>query len=328
MAPGIGIKILGTGSSVPNFEVPNDEFSKFIDTSDEWITERTGIKTRRFVSGDENSLTLCIDACEKAISQAGINKEDIGLVIVGTCTADYITPSMACLIQGSIGLPEKILAFDLNAACSGFVYSLNTAYLLLKSMPDKYGLVVGVEVLSRVTDYTDRASCILFGDGAGAAVIALSDENPFVFDSGSIGGAESLNIPMAYQAANPFTKKEPDTHLQVVNINGNDVYRFVQDAFPKSAIEVFKKAKIEATDIAHFICHQANLRILAASAKKLGAPLEKFFVNIDKYGNTSAASVAIALDELSKSGRLKRGEKIILAGFGGGLTYGSAYMVW
>jgi len=323
-----GIKILGTGSSVPNFEVPNDEFSKFIETDDTWITERTGIKTRRFVSEGESSLTLCIDACEKAIAQAGVSKEDIGLVIVGTCTADYITPSMACLLQGHMELPEKIMAFDLNAACSGFVYSLNAARLLLKSMPNKYALVVGVEVLSRVLDYTDRGSCILFGDGAGAAVVRLSDESPFVFDSGSIGGAESLNIPMAYQIDNPFTKKAGDTHAQVVNINGNDVYRFVQDAFPKSALEVFEKAQIAPSEIDHYVCHQANLRILVASAKRLGVPLDKFFVNIDKYGNTSAASVAIALDELTKSGKLIRGQKIMLAGFGGGLTYGTAYMIW
>lgn len=328
MAPKDGIKILGTGSSVPNFEIHNDDFSKFIDTDDTWITERTGIKTRRFIIEGESSLTLCLDACEKAIAQAGICKEDIGLVIVGTCTADYITPSMACLLQGAMELPEKILAFDLNAACSGFLYSLNAAHLILKSMPNKYALVVGVEVLSRVLDYTDRSSCILFGDGAGAAVVAPCDERPFVFDSGSIGGAESLNIPMTYQVDNPFTKKAPDTHQQVVNINGNEVYRFVQDAFPKSAVEVFKKAQIEPSDIDHYICHQANLRILVASAKKLGVSLDKFFVNIDKYGNTSAASVAIALDELDKSGELKRGQKIILAGFGGGLTYGTAYMIW
>ena len=328
MAPKDGIKILGTGSSVPNFEVPNDEFSKIIETDDTWITERTGIKTRRFVSGEESSLTLCMDACKKAINAAGINKDDIGLIIVGTCTADYITPSMACLLQGSLALPERTLAFDLNAACSGFVYSLNTAYLMLKSMPEKYALVVGVEVLSRVLDYNDRGSCILFGDGAGAAVISLSNESPFVFDYGSIGGAECLNIPMAYQIDNPFTGKKGDTHAQVVNINGNEVYRFVQDVFPKSAVEVFKMAGIQPEDIDHYVCHQANLRMIVTSAKKLGVPLDKFFVNIDKYGNTSAASVGIALDELIRSDSLKRGQKIMLAGFGGGLTYGTVYMVY
>lgn len=328
MAERTGIKILGTGSSVPDFQVHNSDFTKVIETSDEWITERTGIKTRRFVTEGESSLTLCETAANKAIEEAGINKEDIGLVIVGTCTADYITPSMACLLQGSLGLPEKILAFDLNAACSGFVYSLNTAFLLLGSMPGKYALVVGVEVLSRVLDYTDRGSAILFGDGAGACIISLSGGNPFVFDSGSIGGCESLNIPMTYGVANPFTGKAADTHMQVVNINGNEVYRFVQDAFPKSASVVFEKAGIDPDHIDYYVCHQANLRILLASAKKLKVPFEKFYVNIDKYGNTSAASVAIALDELNKSGVLKRGHKLMLAGFGGGLTYGTAYMIW
>ena len=323
-----GIKILGTGSSVPNFEVPNGDFAKILDTSDEWITERTGIKTRRFVQEGETSLTLCEDACKKAISEAKIDTEEIGIIIVGTCTADYITPSMACLLQGSLGLDERTLAFDLNAACSGFVYSLNTAYLLLHGSSKKYALVVGVEVLSRVLDYTDRGSSILFGDGAGACIVELSDKNPFVFEAGSVGGAESLNIPMTYRERNPFTNKEPDTHKQVVNINGNEVYRFVQDAFPKSADIVFEQAGITPDDIDYFICHQANLRILMTSAKKLQVPFEKFFVNIDKYGNTSAASVAIALDELNKTGALKRGQKLMLAGFGGGLTYGSAYLIW
>jgi len=323
-----GIKILGTGSSVPNFEVPNSEFSKIIDTSDEWIVERTGIKTRRFVEEGQSSLTLCVAAAGKAIAEAGIEKEDIALVIVGTCTADYITPSMACLVQGALGLPEKLLAFDLNAACSGFVYSLNTAYMMLQATPDKYALVIGVEVLSRVLDYTDRGSAILFGDGAGAAVVSLSNDSPFIFDSGSIGGADSLNIPMTYGIANPFTGKVADTHAQVVNINGNDVYRFVQDAFPKSAAVVFEKSGITPEEIDFFVCHQANLRILLTSAKKLKVPFDKFFVNIDKYGNTSAASVAIALDELNRSGLLERGHKLMLAGFGGGLTYGSAYLIW
>jgi len=323
-----GIKVLGTGSSVPTFTVHNSEFSKIIETSDEWITERTGIKTRHFAKEGETSLSLCENACNKAIAEAGINKENIGLVIVGTCTADYITPSMACLLQKALGLHEKILAFDLNAACSGFVYSLNTAYLLLQAMPEKYALVVGVDVLSRVLDFTDRGSCILFGDGAGACVVSLSDEDPFVFDSGSIGGSDALNIPMTYAVDNPFNGKKGDVHKQVVNLNGSEVYRFVQDVFPKSAAVVFEKAGISADEIEHFICHQANLRILQASAKKLKVPLEKFFINIDRYGNTSAGSVAIALDEINKSGALKRGQKLMLAGFGGGLTYGSIYMVW
>lgn len=323
-----GIKILGTGSSVPNLEVHNSVFEKFIETSDEWITKRTGIKTRRFLQGDETALHLCDCACKKAIENAGVNKSDIGLIIVGTLTPDYLIPSMACLIQKTLALPERVLAFDLNAACSGFVYSLNVAYKVLQGSLKRYALVVGVDIFSKVIDYTDRDSCILFGDGAGAAVIELSDEAPFVFESGAVGGAEHLNIPLSFQVDNPIITKKIEPQKQVAYMNGQEIYQFVQDALPQSASLIFEQAGIAPSDIDYFICHQANLRMLKAVAKKMCVPFEKFYINIDKYGNTSAASIAIALDELNRSGGLQRGQKIMLSGFGGGLTYGSAFLIW
>jgi len=322
-----GIKILGTGSFVPGFTAYNDDFKQIVETDDQWITERTGIKSRHFVKS-ETSLDLAAAACEKALDDSGIDRSKIGLIIAATCSGDYLTPSLACTIQERLPLGENILAFDLNAACSGFVYSINAAFGILQTMPDKYALVVGCEVLSRVLDFSDRSSCVLFGDGAGAAVVSLQNESPFLFDFGTIGDHKALYIHAEYRSSNPFTEEKPQHNDQFLRMDGTEVYRFAVENFPKSTKSVLEKAGITAGEIDHYICHQANLRILHASAKKLGVSIDKFFVNIADHGNTSAASVAIALDDLNRSGKLHRGEKLVLAGFGGGLTYGTAYMTW
>lgn len=318
---------MGTGSCVPNHSVTNQMLEAIVDTSDDWISSRTGIKSRCIANGDTN-LTMAKTAAERAIEAAGIKSSDIEVVICATITNEYVTPSLSCLLQRELGLNEEVLAFDINAACSGFVYALNTAHSLLRKTANKYALITGSEVLSRIMDFTDRNTCVLFGDGAGAAVVKLSRRTPFLFCSGAKGDSQVLNCHAVYNSNNPFFKASDEKKAGFLRMDGTEVFRFAVESIRKSILALLEKAKLSPEEIDHYVLHQANSRIICTAAKRLGAPVERFFMNIEKRGNTSAASIPIALDEMRRSGKLKRGDKLILSGFGGGLTYGSVYMTW
>ena len=321
----IGIRICGTGSSVPAKTVTNDDMATIVETNDEWIRTRTGISERHFAD-QETNLSLGAAAAEKALEMAGISRKEIGVVICATITPDNIVPSQACLLQKELGLPEQILAFDMCAACTGFLYAMHTARSLLCTMPEKkYALVVASEVLSRVTNFADRNTCVLFGDGAGAAVITLDENSRYAFDCGAQGDTEVLYCPKSYCDTNPFAEQHPEAPQQFVHMEGRAVYSFAVHARSGSIQRVAEQVGGYPQ---HYVCHQANARILQAAAKQLGEPMEKFFLDIAKYGNTSAASIAIALDDCVRSGAVKRGESMMLSGFGGGLSYGTAYFTF
>ncbi len=323
-----GLSILGTGRYVPSLSVTNAMLETIVETSDEWITSRTGICSRTIATEDDTTLSMAEAAAKKALLAAGIPKERIGVLICATVTGDYATPSLSCLLQEALGLPNEILALDLNAACSGFVYALKTAHALLAGQEEAVALVIGCDMLSKIVDYTDRSTCILFGDGAGAAIVARSESGAFFFDAGAQGDSEILSARLGYFANNPFASRSADAEPRAFRMNGAEVFRFAVDQAPKSVLCVLDQAKKTADQIDHFVFHQANERIIQSVAKKLDIPLEKCFLNIDHVGNTSAASIAIALDELAQSGRLVRGDSVVLSAFGGGLTYGSIYFTW
>lgn len=322
-----GLKILGTGSYVPPFTVSNADFAKIVETSDEWISSRTGIKNRHFAV-QEDHRQMAGKAAAQAILNAGIDKAEIGVVAAAVITGDYHTPSLACLLQKDLELSNEILAFDLNGACSGYVYALQLAYSLLHQSSKRYALVVGSEILSRITNFADRSTCVLFGDGSGAAVVSLAEDRPFHFMSGAKGDDSTLYCRAVYPTENPFLPEQPTRHEPCIHMDGNEVFRFAVESFCNCATELLAKNNLAADDIDHYLCHQANLRIITKAARKLGVSMDKFFVNITDRGNTSAASIAIALDELNASGKLKRGDKLMICGFGGGLTYGAAYLIW
>ena len=324
-----GLKIHGTGSYVPPHTVTNQMFEGYMDTSDEWIKSRTGISERGYANG-ESHLSMVSKAARMALAEAGIDKSEIGAVICASFTGDYKIPSLACLLQTELGLPEHIFAFDINAACTGFVYSLCTAHSLLSSGHGRYALVTGSEILTKLVDFTDRSTCVLFGDGAGAAVIGLDDQSKACFHAGAKGGTEALHCINQEDSKNPFFAY-PDVKKDgngFIFMDGQEVFRFAVESMTQSIQFILEKAGLEASNVAHYVCHQANERILKSAAKRLSVPLSRFFMNIGAHGNTSAASIPIALDELNKSGALRRGDKVVLSGFGGGLTYGSACFTW
>ena len=309
-----GIKLAGTGSALPAREVTNFDLEKMVDTSDEWITTRTGISSRHYCSGEETHLGLCMAAARKALESAGVGPEQIGVCLVASLTQDTLTPSTACVLQKELGLPEDTVCFDLNAACAGFVYGLHTAQCLLAACDRKYGLVIGCEVLNRITDFTDRSTCVLFGDGAGAAVVQWGEDYPSLSAvMGSRGNRQALMIPGVNTGAPSY-----------IHMDGKEVFRFAVEVLPRCAKEVAAKAGISLDEVDHFVFHQANQRILDFAIKKLKLDPEKCVGNIAHTGNTSSASVPILLDELARAGQLHSGQKVLCAGFGGGLTWAGA----
>lgn len=302
-----GIRILATGKAVPKRKVTNDDMAKIVDTSDEWIKQRTGMSVRHHVSDGENHTMLAEQAARAAIERANINKDDIGVVIVCTVSADYYSPSAACLIQGRLGLKKDVIAFDLGAGCSGFVFGLETIRALMMARNEKYGLLIGAEVLSKKMDMTDRGTCVLFGDGAAAAVVELSDKL-YTSVIGVDGDEEMINI------------KTPNGYI---HMDGQGTYKFAVATVPKVIEQVVKDAGLTYDDIDYYVMHQANLRIIESIAKKVKQPMDKFIVNIEKYGNTSAASVGLALDEAFEEGRIKPGDKVLICAFGAGRTWGA-----
>ena len=307
-----GIKILATGAYVPKKTVSNDDLAKIVETSDEWIKQRTGMSIRHHVSGDENHTLLATMAAKEAIEKSKINKEDIDVVIVCTVSADNYSPSSACLVQGNLGLKNDIIALDIGAGCSGFIFGLETIRALMMARKSKYGLIIGAEVLSKKMDMTDRSTCVLFGDGAAAAVLELSD-GLYTSVIGVDGDEEMIHI------------KTPNGYI---HMDGQGTYKFAVATVPKIIEEAVEKAGLTYDEIDHFILHQANLRIIESIAKKVKQPMEKFVVNIDKYGNTSAASVGLALNEAAAAGKIKSGDKILMCAFGAGRTWGAVVVEW
>ena len=316
-----GIKIFGLGHYVPNDTLTNDDLSKMIDTNDEWIYTRTGMKTRH-ISKDENTSELSYQAAKFAIAESGIALSEIGYIVVATSSADYIIPSVAAILRGRLDIPKErqVFAVDVNAACSGFAYGFEVANALAAARPNEYGLLVGADVMSKVMDYTDRSTCILFADGAGAAVIKY-DPNAVYY---SVMNCDT-DIDALFVPGLPLGDADEPSYMKM---KGQEVFKFAAERVPESINQVLDKAGLTMDDIDWFVCHQANQRIIASVCKRLHGDMNRFFSNIDRYANTSAGSIPIALHEMQESGLLKKGMKVILSGFGSGLTWGTILMEW
>lgn len=323
------VQVIGTGSYVPSRVVSNEDLSCIVDTSDEWISSRTGIKERRISEGEDTSV-MATKAAIKAIERAKIKPEDIDLIIVATITPDCFTPSTACMVQSNINAVNAT-CFDISAACSGFVYGLNIATQFIRTGVAKTVLVVGAETLSKIVDWKDRSTCVLFGDGAGAAVLKSSDKEGILsVYSGSEGNKGHTLTCSALPVNNPYIREEEvnRTIKDRINMDGREVFRFAVKTIINGIDRLLKEANCSLEDIKYIVPHQANYRIIEAAAKRLDISEEKFYINVDKYGNTSSASIAIALDEMVRKNLIQSGDKILLIGFGGGLTYGGLIIEW
>ncbi|MDD3369854.1 MAG: ketoacyl-ACP synthase III [Lachnospiraceae bacterium] len=310
-----GLHIVATGMALPTRCVSNDDLAKTVDTNDEWIQSRTGIRSRYYTDGETN-WELASRAAELAIQRAGISTEELGACIVATITSDYATPSVACMVQKTLELPESIPSFDINAACSGFLYGLEVAHGLLQVQKQDYILLIGSEQLSRVLDFEDRSTCILFGDGAAAAIIKRSSEHAFSSILGASGNDESLYCGGT------------GSERQKVYMDGKAVFRFAVETIPKVLEQILQENQMTLDDIDYVVCHQANERIIEYVRKKMKADESQFYINIDHFGNTSAASIPLALAEMDKKGMLGTGKKIICVGFGAGFTWGGALLTF
>lgn len=317
------VRICSTGRYVPDRRVANDELTKWMATSDEWITKRTGIKSRHLSTGEKTS-DLCCKAAEKIVSSGNINVEEIGLVIVATMSPDGQSPSVASQVQAHIGAVNAV-AFDLNAACSGFIYALSTAEKMLRHLHKPYAIVIGGEVMSKVVDWNDRKTAVLFGDGAGGVSLERNEEvEHFISEDLKTDGNRGAALTSGtINVSNPIFKAEPVNNY--LTMDGREIFNFVIKSIPMSIQKVLSEQDISEQAIDYFIMHQANARIIESVAKKLKCPLDKFPTNIHEYGNTSAASVPILLDELNEQNKLFTGkkQKLILSAFGGGLTWGT-----
>ncbi len=323
-------KILGTGRALPEKIVTNDDLAKTVDTSDEWVQSRTGIKERRIADEQTATSDLATEAALKALAKAGIKAEEIDLIIVATSTPDFSAfPATACVVQKNIGA-KKAAAFDLETACSGFVYSMVIANQFIATGMYKYCLVIGAEVFSRIIDWTDRNTCVLFGDGAGAAVIGPASGEDGILSStlGADGeGGRFLDV-YAGGTRMPVTPEVLEKKLNTVRMDGSEVFKFAVRIMESASLSALEKAGMTAADIDYLVPHQANIRIVSGAAKRLNLPLEKVAINLEKYANTSAASIPIALDEALEAGRINKGDIVVLVGFGAGLTWGAAVLRW
>lgn len=328
--PFIRGKILGTGRALPARIVTNEELAKTVDTSDEWVVSRTGIRERRIAEPDVATSDLASEAASKALAKAGVKAEDIDLIIVATSTPDFgAFPATACVVQKNIGA-KKAAAFDMETACSGFVYSMVIANQFIATGMYKYCLVIGAEVFSRIIDWSDRNTCVLFGDGAGAAVIGPADGDKGILSSelGADGeGGRFLDV-YAGGTRMPVTQEVLDQKLNTIRMDGSEVFKFAVRIMAHSTEAALAKAGMTSADIDYLVPHQANIRIVNAAAKRLNLPVEKVAVNLDRYANTSAASVPIALDEALEAGKIKDGDIVVMVGFGAGLTWGAAVLRW
>jgi len=318
------MKIIGTGSYLPEFLLTNAMLEDVVDTSDEWIRERTGIKERRISTGEGASM-LAIKAAKRALEDSQIAAGQIDLIIVATATPDYYTPSIACLVQKEVGA-DNAICFDMNAACSGFLYAMNTAYAYMLTGVVKNALIIGAETVSRLINYEDRTTCILFGDGAGAAVVQKEEDALFVSQIGADGFKSDALVCRQRIIQNIAVQGE--STAEYLHMNGQEVYKFVVRVIPKLIKEVVAKANLELSDIKYFLLHQANSRMNQVVASKLGLEEEKFPSNLEKTGNTSAASIPILLDEVNKKGKLEKGDKLVICAFGSGLTWSAVVLEW
>lgn len=323
----MNIRIKGTGSSLPATVMTNDDIAKYVETSDKWIRERTGIASRH-ISNGESLVSLAADACKKAMVDANVNPESVELIILATCSPEIAIPSVSCQVQAEIGATNAV-CFDLNAACSGFLFSLNTAYAYFKSGLYKNALVIGAEVLSKLVDWTDRGTCILFGDGAGAAYVEAEDndgDDNYCFVQHAEGAKGDALKCASRDLVNTYVNQE--TLPKHIWMDGTEIFRFAVSQVPVCLNEVLDKAGLTAEDIDYFVLHQANMRIISSISRKLGQDISKFPANVDHAGNTSSATIPILLDECNKKGLLKPGMKIAMSGFGAGLTYGASVITW
>ena len=322
----INAGIIGTGHYVPENIVTNYDLSRIVDTNNEWIVERTGIVERRITTG-ENTSDLAYKVAVEALKNSNMSALDIDIIIVATTTPDNFTPSVACMVQRRLEA-NNAYAFDIYAACSGFIYALNTASQFIKSGAARNILVIGSETLSKILDWNDRSTCVLLGDGAGAVVLSQSNtcgiEDIICGTEASLGDA--LLIP-AIPVRNPYVNSVENKE-SYLKMQGREVFKFATEKIITLVQKLLENSGCSLDDIKYIVPHQANIRIIEYAGKKLGIPMDKFYINLDKYGNTSAASIPIALDEMVESGLLKKGDKLILIAFGGGLTYGGTLINW
>ena len=321
--------ITGIGSYLPNKVLTNYDLEKMVDTSNDWIIQRTGIKERRIVENGVTTSDLATQASLRAMEDAGVSPKDLDMIITSTITPDHIFPSTSCYIQQKIGA-TRACAFDILAACAGFIYAMSIGQSFINSGAMKTVLVVGAECLSKITDYTDRATCVLFGDGAGAVVIQRNPVKHEILSSklAADGSEADVLIMPGGGAKNPASLESVQQRLHYIQFRGKEVFKLAINNITNLILETARENGLTLDDIDLIIPHQSNLRIIEATMEKLGLPMEKAFVNIDKYGNTSSASVPIAIDEARKKGHLRKGDIVMLVAFGGGLTWGSSLIRW
>jgi len=325
----ISVGIIGTGYYVPEKILTNFDLENMVDTNNEWIVDRTGISERRIADENVPTSEIAIHAAENALKNAGVSPEEIDLIIFATLTPDTVIPSAACIIQNKLKAVNAA-AFDLSAACSGFVYGISVGSQFIKSGMYKKVLVVAAETLSKLVNWEDRNTCILFGDGAGAAVLSQVEDGYGILgiELGADGsGGDFLNVP-ASGSLHPATTKTIEDKLHYIHMNGSEVFKFAIKIMGEAALKSLDVAGLKPEDIDCLIPHQANIRIIKSAAKRLSLPMDKVVVNVDKYGNTSAASIPIALSEAVESSRIKKGDVVVLVGFGAGLTWASCVMKW
>jgi 3-oxoacyl-[acyl-carrier-protein] synthase-3 len=323
------VSIVGTGSYVPEKILTNDDLSRMVDTSDEWITTRTGIKERRVAAKDENTSDMAAKAALNALEQAKTSAKDVDLILVATATPDMLFPATACFVQKKIGA-TKAACLDISAACAGFLFGVEIAQQFITSHTYDTVLVIGADKLTSITNWTDRNTCVLFGDGAGAAVLKHRGSAHGVISThiGSDGEFTDILFMPGGGSRCPITKENAHLNLATIHMTGKEVYKQAVTAMLNASKKALEQAGLSIDDIACVIPHQANLRIIEAIADRLKIPIEKFFVNLDKYGNTSAAAVAMALDEANRTGRIKHGDYVLMVVFGGGLTWASTIIEW
>lgn len=322
------IKITGTGSALPENIMTNADMEKIVDTSDEWIRERTGIGARHISKGDTVA-SLATKACLNALESAGKKAEDVDLILVATCSPEMLLPCCACQVQSAIGAKQAV-AFDLNAACSGFLFALNTAYAYITAGIYRNALIVGAEVLSKLVDWEDRGTCVLFGDGAGAVLVEASTEENRGLISMVQGsdGAKGMVLFCNERVVDGSAYAEEKEADNFIHMDGREVYKFATRQVPACIEEALAKVSLEPDDIDLYVLHQANIRILESIAKHLKVDMDKFPNNMERVGNMSSAAIPVLLDELNKCGKIECGQKIVLSGFGAGLTYGACVMIW
>ncbi len=323
-------KIAGIGSFVPEKVLTNEELCNMVDTSDEWIMSRTGIKERRIAEKGLTTSDIAAAAAKKALDVSGLKPEDIELILIGTITPDMIFPSTACIVQDKLGL-KNAAAFDISAGCSGFIYSLSVADSFIKSGKYKNVLVIGADLLSRITDYEDRSTCVLFGDGGGAVVLTANTQNNRGILSThmhSEGGHDDILMLKAGGSLMPASLESVNCREHYIKMKGSELFRYAVNYLKDIAQEAIDFNGLKPEDIDLFVPHQANVRIIEATAKKLKFPMERVFVNVEKYGNTSSGSIPIALDEAYKSGRIKENDIVLIDAIGAGLTWASSIIRW